>query len=52
MLLDKPEGVLCHEDRGTYGDTLIGRVKRYLYEKGEYNPDGGARLLPRSSQPD
>ena len=46
MLLDKPEGVLCHEDRGTYGDTLIGRVKRYLYEKGEYNPDGEQSFSP------
>ena len=46
LLLDKPEGVLCHEDRDTYGDTLIGRVKRYLYEKGEYVPDGDQSFSP------
>ena len=38
MLLNKSEGLLCHSAEGEYGDTLINRVKRYLYEKGEYNP--------------
>ncbi len=38
MLLDKPVGLLSHPDEGEYNDTLITRVKRYLYENGEYNP--------------
>ncbi len=38
LLLNKPEGLLCHADDKEFGDTLIQRVKRYLYEKGEYQP--------------
>ena len=38
MLLDKKVGLLSHPDESEYVDTLITRVKRYLYEKGEYNP--------------
>ena len=39
ILIDKPAGLLSHPDEGNYTDTAITRVKRYLYEKGEYNPD-------------
>lgn len=39
ILLLKPAGLLCHPEKGEYVDTLITRVKRYLYEKNEYNPD-------------
>lgn len=46
LLLNKPEGLLCHEDDHTFGDTLIGRVKRYLYEKGEYNPKDEQSFAP------
>lgn len=38
MLLDKKVGLLSHPDEGEYVDTLITRVERYLYEKGEYDP--------------
>ncbi len=38
LLLDKKAGVLSHPDEGEYVDTLITRVQRYLYEKGEYDP--------------
>ncbi|MDD6062695.1 MAG: RluA family pseudouridine synthase [Oscillospiraceae bacterium] len=38
MLLNKKVGLLSHPDETEYCDTLIGRVKRYLYEKGEYDP--------------
>ena len=34
ILLNKKAGLLCHPDDKEYTDTLIGRVKRYLYEKG------------------
>lgn len=38
LLLDKSVGLLSHPDENEYNDTLISRVKRYLFEKGEYNP--------------
>ena len=38
LLLDKPAGLLSHPDENEYVDTLLGRVQRYLYEKGEYHP--------------
>ena len=38
MVLNKKVGLLSHPDEGEYTDTLITRVQRYLYEKGEYNP--------------
>ena len=38
LLADKPQGLIVHEDEGESVDTLINRVKRYLYEKGEYDP--------------
>ena len=38
ILLDKSVGILSHPDDNEYNDTLISRVKRYLYEKGEYDP--------------
>ena len=38
LLLDKPAGLLSHPDESEYVDTLLGRVQRYLHEKGEYDP--------------
>lgn len=38
LILDKKPGLLSHPDEGEYNDTLITRVKRYLYEKGSFNP--------------
>lgn len=46
LLADKKQGVLCHPDDKEYVDTLIGRVKRYLYEKGEYRPDEENSFVP------
>lgn len=46
ILLDKSVGVLSHPDETEYNDTLITRVKRYLYEKGEYNPADEASFTP------
>lgn len=42
LLLDKKQGVLCHPDKGEYTDTLVTRVQRYLYDRGEYNPERDA----------
>lgn len=46
LLLNKKAGLLCHPDDHEYIDTLIGRVKRYLYEKGEYRPDAENSFVP------
>ncbi|MBQ8062977.1 MAG: RluA family pseudouridine synthase [Clostridia bacterium] len=46
LVLDKPVGLLSHPDDREYVDTLIGRVKRYLYEKGEYDPEGEQSFTP------
>ncbi len=46
MLLNKKVGLLSHPDDTEYVDTLIGRVKRYLYEKGEFDPEDEASFTP------
>ena len=46
MLLNKPQGLVVHEDNEHTTDTLINRVLRYLYEKGEYNPDEELSFTP------
>ncbi|MBO7681604.1 MAG: RluA family pseudouridine synthase [Clostridia bacterium] len=46
LVLDKPVGLLSHPDDREYVDTLIGRVKRYLYEKGEYDPESEQSFTP------
>lgn len=46
ILCDKKVGVLSHPDDNEYIDTLIGRIKRYLYEKGEYEPDDEHSFVP------
>ncbi len=46
LLLNKPVGLLVHPDSTEYRDTLILRVQRYLYEKGEYRPDEEASFAP------
>lgn len=46
LLLNKKAGLLVHPDAGEYGDTLIGRVQRYLYEKGEYDPEKERAFAP------
>lgn len=46
MLLNKKVGLLSHPDNGEYIDTLITRVKRYLFEKGEFLPDEENSFTP------
>lgn len=46
MLLDKGAGILSHPDENEYNDTLISRVQRYLYEKGEFNPKDENSFTP------
>ena len=46
LLLDKKVGVICHQDSRYDADTLNLRVLRYLYEKGEYDPDRENSFTP------
>ncbi len=46
ILIDKPTGILSHPDEDNYTDTAITRIKRYLYEKGDYKPDEEASFAP------
>lgn len=46
ILLNKKAGLLVHPDEKEYRDTLIFRIQRYLYEKGEYNPAAENSFAP------
>ncbi|MBQ7302733.1 MAG: RluA family pseudouridine synthase [Clostridia bacterium] len=46
LLLNKKAGLLCHPDDREFGDTLIGRVQRYLFENGQYDPDAENSFAP------
>ncbi len=46
ILCNKKVGILSHPDDQEYIDTLIGRIKRYLYEKGEFNPEDESSFTP------
>ena len=46
LLLDKKQGVIAHQDSRHDSDTLNLRVLRYLYEKGEYDPDKEGSFTP------
>lgn len=39
VLINKKVGVLCHPDGKDYVDNLVASLKRYLFEKGEWNPE-------------
>lgn len=38
LLVDKKAGLVVHEDDEQTSDTLINRIKHYLFDKGEYDP--------------
>lgn len=42
VLINKKVGVLCHPDGKDYIDNIVARLKRYLYEKGEWSPDSSS----------
>ena len=46
IICNKKAGLLCHADKNEYNDNLINRVLRYLYEKGEYNPEEENSFTP------
>lgn len=46
LVADKPQGLIVHTDEHFQSDTLIARIQRYLFEKGEYNPDDEQSFAP------
>ena len=46
ILLNKKSGELCHPSKGEYVNTLISSLKRYLYEKGEWDPKNENSFSP------
>ena len=46
LLADKPQGLLSHPDKNEYGDTLLFRIQKYLYKKGEYDPENENSFKP------
>ena len=38
LIADKPAGLVVYEDESGTADTLINRILKYLYQKGEYRP--------------
>lgn len=46
MLIDKKVGVIVHQDKNYDADCVVNRVKRYLYEKKEYDPESDKAFSP------
>lgn len=46
LIVNKPCGLVVHDDDSQSLDTLLNRLKRYLYDKGEYIPQNEASFTP------
>ena len=46
ILINKPSGLVVHEDSTAERDTLINRVTAYLISKGEYSPEKEQSFAP------
>ena len=46
IIVNKPQGLSFHADESKTPDTLINRIQKYLYDKGEYNPDSDLTFSP------
>lgn len=46
LVVNKPVGVDSHSNAASSSDTLIDRVKKYLWKKGEYLPDQESSFAP------
>ena len=46
LLVNKPQGVLVHEDIRQDPENLLSHIKSYLYKKGEYSPDSENTFAP------
>lgn len=46
LLMDKPSGLIVHDDDSEKVNTLLNHMKAYLYQKGEYQPDRENSFVP------
>lgn len=46
LLVDKPAGLVVHEDNDKSSDTLINRILSYLVQNGEYSPEKENSFTP------
>lgn len=46
LLINKPVGLVVHEDDAGSHDTLIKRVLQYLMQKGDYSPENERSFVP------
>ncbi len=46
LLVNKPVGLVVHEDESNTPNTLINQIKSYLYNKGEWNPCSEKSFVP------
>ena len=46
IIVNKPVGLDSHSNGSEQIDTMINRIKRYLYEKGEYLPENESSFAP------
>ena len=46
LIACKPKGLDSHSNGETHSDTLIDRIKKYLFNKGEYNPQNENSFSP------
>lgn len=48
LLAEKPQGLLVHEDMHESQNTLVNQVIKYLFDKGEYDPEVEKTFVPAS----
>lgn len=46
LIANKPQGLSVHSDETNSPDTLINRIQKYLYDKGEFIPDQDLTFSP------
>lgn len=46
LLINKKPGLIVHPDKDYHFDSLIARIQRYLFEKGDYNPKSEKSFAP------
>lgn len=46
LIVEKPFGLVAHEDAGERVHTLVNYIKAYLYQKGEYRPEEEHSFTP------
>ncbi len=46
LLVNKPAGMVVHEDESGTPNTLIAHIQAYLYQKGEYKPEEEQTFAP------